>query len=317
MAACGLRTWSCRRCKVQVIFVGKPCQRGAGGAFCLPYQFTPSNQYYMQNLTPVGVVSLVKNERDEVITPYGKTGFGFIILSNKRLVDNELQDVRCKVKGPVFGKLSLQEFVSRKFCDNNIMGAIVIKEFLESRVPLKFSTRYDKRKTYEEAVLEFLKRDLSTNEVVKVNGERVLRFEYFVERPGAYDFDELVHEVIVCRKLIMNLSYLENELEIMFDLGNDDLYVRSNSRSIDVVFMGQAIVQIKRNAEVVLDWLPVIKRTKEIEDNLNYDALHFINMCLIKFGVPTLEIIDHRNTGKWSFANGRAFYRELVVNACS
>lgn len=269
----------------------------------------------MQSFTPVGVVSLIKNEFNEAITPYGKTGFGFIVLSTKRLVDNGLQEVTCKIKGSVSGKLSLQEFISKKFCDNNITGAIIIKEFLESRVPLKFSARYHKRKAYEEAVTEFLKRDLSTNEVIKINGERVLRFEYFVERPGAYDFDELVHEVTASRKLTTKLLYLENELEVMFDLGNNDLYVRSNSKSIDVVFMGQAIVQIKRNAEVVLDWLPVVKRTKEIEDNLNYDALHFINMCLIKFGVPTLEIVDHRNTGKWSFANGRAFYRELVVNA--
>lgn len=127
-------------------------------------------------------VQIIPNKKTgALVNPYqSNPEFGYIQLQQKSsVIENGW--IREKKRNTLLRATVniLSEFVSTNKT-LSLNGNIVVKEFVESEVPVNYAERFfDKSKDYESAIAPYVKRTKADGIELTVGGERIIRFTEF------------------------------------------------------------------------------------------------------------------------------------------
>jgi NTP pyrophosphatase (non-canonical NTP hydrolase) len=129
----------------------------------------------------------------KLIRPYGNTGYGYIELKADTLIPIENGEEKETKLAHIKGTYEiLDRFVREHVVGDKAKGVIVIKEFLESEIPVKFKAWLNKKKTYEQAIQEYLKSSPQTGQPIISQGQRVVRFGIYLPSVPQSEHDQYI-----------------------------------------------------------------------------------------------------------------------------
>ncbi|GAB3533148.1 hypothetical protein GCM10027443_18130 [Pontibacter brevis] len=129
------------------------------------------------------VVKVIKNSQGEFINLYRNSNFGYIDVSDEVFqVDNGHLEVKTRfaqIKGAV--KL-LEQLLKSTTVNDQLPGRIIVKEFVESEVPMKYDERYKggEYKSYEDKISPYIKREGEGIGLLSKYSEKILSFPEYI-----------------------------------------------------------------------------------------------------------------------------------------